>query len=192
MPANRSEDWIVDATAPIRITEKWGRDADRLRRSVMSDSSFERERAPISIPADELTDNNYVYYSADEFAAMPRDPERLIEWLRTEKDAVGGESQAILNELYLGLPPADLRVALFKALALTPGWEVTARSGSEVTLTRSLQDLGSQSFVVDTSAGMIVRVFDSPWQLSGTLLPADEPGLLETFTTTVVDSAPIR
>lgn len=190
VPADRTDDWIVDATAPIEITSEWGAGASQLRRSVMSDSSLERQAELVRLPGSRLTDNPYLYYSAAEFAAMPRDPEQLIEWMRTKKNARGGESLAILNALHMGLAPADLRAALFKALALIPGWEITDKDGPRVTLTRSLPEEGWQSFVVDTDSGMIVKVIDSPWQIAGTLLPSHEPGMVETFTTTVVSTAP--
>ncbi|MDT0157517.1 hypothetical protein Q9R19_07780 [Microbacterium sp. ARD32] len=196
VPADRSDDWYVDTRAPVEITKEWGKDAEKFRRSIFSDAPVRDEQLiRLRMKGQHLVENGYVAYSAEEFAAMPRDPEELIRWFRVNENAQPGyESLSILNAVYLGLPPADLRAALFRALALVPGWEVAHEDGSRATLTRFFDVPGGgrswQSFVIDTEAGMIVEVADSPWGVVGNLIPADEPGDLQSFSTSVVDSLP--
>ena len=68
-------------------------------------------------------------------ADLPRDPRELFDRLRDDSDGKGNDKdQAVLgaaaDALRSGLLPADLRAALYRALALLPGLLITERTAT--------------------------------------------------------------
>ncbi|MFT4259785.1 hypothetical protein [Microbacterium sp.] len=198
VPADRSGEWVYDFRTPTEITETWGADVDELVDSVMVGYDY-RDTGIVRMPGGMRGEGESAYPLVpmlDRFDEMPREPAQLLAWFRDEGGAhSGAEGFGILNALYLNMPPADLRAALFQALALLPDYEVTQRDGSSATLSVSYEDSTAgavlqQQFVIDTANGMITAMIAPSAEKPGSIVPEGEPGLVETFTVSVVDSAP--
>ncbi|MGB4135845.1 MAG: hypothetical protein WA971_04740 [Microbacterium sp.] len=194
VPADRSQDWVYDFSTPTKLTDWWGDDALGFEESVMAGYDY-RETGIVRMPAGSRDGENPYFPYADSYDEMPRDPQGLLDWFQQDT-GLGAEYAAkhILDALAMNLPPADLRAALLQALALIPGFTVMAQEGGHTTLSRTYQDVEgrhlSQQFVIDTDTGMILSFTDLGQEEPGSVVPSGEPYLVETFSITVVDTAP--
>lgn len=188
VPADRSQDWIVETRAN-EITGVYGPDGDEFLQRVLgepstSESSVQaypagvRDYGDVSQPIDMYR---------DQYDEMPRDPDELLTWFEQQRPG-GSAGLAILNALYQNLPPADLRAALLGALSLLPEISLVAEDGDLATIERTNADV-TQQFVVNTRTGMLVSVID-PARHPNEIVPDDQPDSIQTFQMSIVDSAP--
>ena len=191
VPADRSDDWYVDETAPRDVVEMIGEGADEFLASVRAGGET-RSGEIVAYPAGNHPIGDYpIAAFADLYDTLPRDPQQLLAWA-TE---AGGESKTLMDLVWLDLPPADLRSAAYRALALLPGFTVTSTEGDLTTLERRT-DLGlGETYVgtltVDMSNGQMRSYTSSILQETGDgIAPAGVPDMRMTFTSTVVDAAP--
>jgi hypothetical protein len=128
-------------------------------------------------------------------AGLPRDPAVLYERLRTDS---GGGPQVVTytaDVLRSGLVPADLRAALYRALAMVPDLEITAdvanldgRRGTAFGIESGPE---RQDVIVDPATGEFIgerRVATEGW-------PGIPPGTVTGYTsvtTTVVDEIGVK
>jgi hypothetical protein len=126
-------------------------------------------------------------------AALPRDPKKLYEKLRAE--AVGDEGPTLLREigegLDSGLIPADLRKAVFQALAYLPKLQVVDKEadldGRPGQAFGMLDDNQLDELIIDTTTGQYLGSRETlvrDWQgiKAGTVLSSSS------LTTKVVDA----
>lgn len=188
VPADRSQDWIVETKAD-EVTGVYGPEGEEFLRSVMAEPQH-GEASVRAYPAGiraygDVTQPLDMY--RDQYDEMPRDPDDLLTWFEAQTPD-GYAGLAILNALYQNLPPADLRAALLGALARLPEFTLVSEDGDLATIERN-NGGWIQQFVVDTRTGMLVSVIDPP-RHPNDIVPEGLPDSIQTFTMSVVDSAP--
>jgi hypothetical protein len=188
VPADRSQNWIEDTTTPTEVTGVYGPGGDELRDSVMGGYDY-RESAVRAYPEGIRSYPGLeqpVDVLRDSYDEMPREPEELLKWFQTTSP--GGEVKAMLDALYMNLPPADIRSALLGALALSEAFEVVDQTEETATLELDRVEGGSEQFQIDTTNGIITEVVTV--RDDDAIVPAGTPDIRQTFTTSVVDTAP--
>jgi hypothetical protein len=176
-------------TRPYEVTGVYGPDGEAFLRSVLAephtnDASVRAYPAGIRTYGEE-TQTIDMY--RDQYDEMPRDPDALLAWF--ESQAPGGYAGlAILNALHQNLPPADVRAALLGALSRLPEITLVSTEGDLATIQRTNGDV-TQQFIVDTRTGMLTSIID-PVRHPNEIVPEGVPDSVQTFTTSVVDSAP--
>ena len=199
VPADRSGDWFYD-WGHTEVVESFGeRGTEAAREWSSSPGSQIRERGTIeSLPAGEYLavggDEPPMPYLADRYRPyydeMPRDPQKLLDWLRGQSGMTGEEADRWLvaglsDPSAINLMPADLRSAFFLAIALIPGFEVVAEEDSTATLQYVVPGHRTTTIVIDTDQGLV----DSIAEDYGSGGPAgDTVDSVTTVHTSVVDA----
>ncbi len=198
VPSDRSADWFME-WGPLTILDTFG---DRGAEAAADVTAFYAGRnggverwEGGEIPAegaDKLPTPYLIDRLRPHYDEMPREPQALLDWLRAPSGETGpaadGWLMASLSSPHvINLMPADLRASTFRALALIPGLEVTARDGDLVTLEHTVPGGRASIVVLDTAAGLI-RSFAERWGEGG--VAADTPDSLITVHLRVVDEAP--
>ncbi|GAA2540195.1 hypothetical protein GCM10009860_21230 [Microbacterium mitrae] len=190
VPADRADDWLLE-TLPGEVTGVYGVGGQEWLEAVQGESQTWMNQATTvaALPGGVEASGQPVETYRDQYDEMPRDPQQLLQWFR---DAApnGYAGFAIVNALWLNLPPADVRAAMLLALAESGEYALVAQEGDLATLERVVDadraGESRQQFVIDTAQGLIVQMIDSP----------EYPAVLNlnqttmTFTLTVVDEAP--
>lgn len=187
VPADRTQDWIVETRAD-EVTGVYGPEGEEFLEGVLADNPS--ETSVRAYPAGVRTygdESQPIDMYRDRYDEMPRDPDALLAWFEAETPD-GYEGLAILNALYQNLPPADMRAALLGALSRLPEITLVAEEGDLATIQRSNAD-ATQQFVVDTRTGMLVSIID-PARHPNQIVPSGLPDNIQTFRMSVVDSAP--
>lgn len=88
------------------------------------------ETSDMRIPCGDFTGGAWQRPSTEFLASLPRDPGRLYDRLRRDTRGHGSDPDLEMlvyatDALSTGLVPADLRAALYRALAKVPGLEIT-------------------------------------------------------------------
>lgn len=135
-----------------------------------------------------------------EIAALPLDPAVLIKYIYATRQ--GGSASAdedatarISDILRTGLVPADRRAALFRALALVPGVEVTERQATldgRIGVALGRREPGRdyrQEIIVDPRSGELIGERSVLTQARGTI-PTGTVIASTAISTSVVNSAP--
>lgn len=191
VPADRADDWLVDDRAPREIVEMIGSGAEDFLESVRAGGetrSGRIEALPAGIQGGAPLDR-----FRDQYDSLPRDPEELRAWAKEEGQ--GSEVKPLMDLVWLDLPPADLRAAAYRALALVPGFTVTDSRDGLITLERS-EEIGAgetlvSTLVVDVASGQMRSYSSSIQRNTGPgIAPDGVPDMRVTFTSEVVDSAP--
>lgn len=211
IPADRTGDWIVDGRDPGHITETYGPGGEDLAKQVATyDIGLDGDNVralPGGRQGPDGTGPSLEGY-ADRYEEMPREPDALVAWLREDIAKTGGANGgpldgpiddrsvalAITNALWLNLPPAEIRSALFGALAQLDSYTLLdsgdGRAAFERVAPEGSDNEGQRSgFAVDTDTGLMTDYLTFR-------LPGDDeiaPGVPElriSISQEVVDSAP--
>lgn len=201
IPADRSGDWFYD-WGHAEVVESFGKRGEEAAREWSSWPGAQAiERGTIeTLPAGEYLalggDEPPMPYLEDRYRSyydeMPRDPQKLLDWLRGQSGMAGEEADRWLvaglsDPSAINLMPADLRSAFFLAIALIPGFEVVAEEGSTATLQYVVPGHRTTTIAIDTDQGLV----DSIAEDYGSGGPAgDTVDSVTTVYTSVVDSAP--
>lgn len=164
VPADRSDDWIEDYAESKKVLAASGPDVqaatrvalepDRLGVQVYEGGLY---REPDAVDPDAQFHRNALecYYDR-----MPRDPAELVTWLEDNQDAPQSTcAPPRLGEpIEFNLAPAELRAAMFKALARVDGARVERVDGDITTIAfpEGGESTWMQTVDVDTSQGLIV------------------------------------
>ncbi|MBS1906068.1 MAG: hypothetical protein JST33_05755 [Actinobacteria bacterium] len=159
VPAERSGDWVEDYAESFQVTAISGPDADKARPYLDSIAPRHNEVYPGGTFTQPDATDPTTRFSRDwmqpYYDVMPRDPEKLIEWMKRQE---GGALTRFGEPVDVDLAPVDLRAAIFRALALIPGAEVTKVEGDVTTIV--YPDGGEsnwpQTVLVDTRQGLLV------------------------------------
>lgn len=173
VPADRTGDWIEDYDESTEILDISGPDADRMRAVIESDDAGPGTGVQVypggvysvtGVGAEgvEPDDVNYFHRNALDcyYDEMPRDAHELVAWLDSyDHEYLSDCAPPRLGEpIEFNLAPADLRVAMFQALALVDGAEVVRVDGDVTTIAfpESGESDWMQTVDVDTAQGLIV------------------------------------
>lgn len=186
VPADRSDAWVLEIR-PSEVTGTYGPGGQKLLNSVKPGA--DRVAGVQSFPAG-LRDYGGSTQPLDRFRdsydEMPRDPKQLLQWFINTNGEYA--SMAILDAIYMNLPPADLRAAMLGALAESGDFTLVSADATTATLERR-GDWGTQQFTIDTHSGLIISVTDAR-RHTDDVVPEGTPELRETFALSIVDSAP--
>jgi len=165
VPADRSQDWVEDYRESIEISDLRGPVAESAG-SVAAREALMEGVAPFGVRVypggtftqPDATDPTMLFqrdWMQPHYDTMPRDPEKLIQWMKAQKD---GSLTRFGDAVGFDLAPADLRAAMFRALALIPGAKVADVEDGVATVV--YPDGGEsnrpQTVLVDTKRGLIV------------------------------------
>lgn len=198
IPADRSAEWVRVFEPEKRIIALYGTDAEPRAAQwldmTLKEVIVNRYQGGLGDPGDET----YPTYGSDAyFAEMPRDPHELLEWNRARmiagnvEDVDEGVVIVLTQDLELNAAPPDLRAAMFRALALTPGVEIQSVDGDLTTLAFHYDSFEPRvgTMTIDTRTGL-VAASTGTWSPGPGVVPDAIPGYRMTTTITVVDSAP--
>jgi len=139
-------------------------------------------------------DGNWQSPTPEFMAGLPRDPAALHAMLKT---GTGGEIAdpevvvTVADLLRSGLVPADLRAALYRALALLPGLEITEDvanlAGKHGTAFGIDSDIERQDLIIDPATGEFIGE-RTVALAGGPLYPAGTVISFSSVSTTVVDA----
>jgi len=206
VPADRSDDWIWDWSAPQRVLETFGAgsaeataDWETLNQNTDSGYWPDLQRLPGGeVRAAEGDDHEYLLDSyRRSYDQMPRNPEQLLAWFREGSGDPDVSDQWVIDAmtgvLSANLMPADLRAATLRAMALVPGIKVESQDDDSATLVYRSGNWGSELTTiieVDTTEGLITSIAQTFSEGNGGVIPETIANSRTTVTTTVVDSAP--
>lgn len=182
VPADRSADWVRDYNVSTEILDISGPDAEAAQRALSTSGPAaglgvevypggaftEPELSAKGITAPRYVNGMQCYYDQ-----MPREPEALVSWLKHHED-VGSTSSpscpppSLTEPENFNLAPADLRAAMFRALALADGAKVVRRDGDVTTI--AFPEGGESDWMntvdIDTATGLMVgrgNLDDDSW-----------------------------
>ena len=196
IPADRSREWVRVFEPERKIVALYGTDADSLSVDWVSQMLGEQIVDRYQGGLDFLGDVP-VYASDAYFAQMPRDPQQLLDWIRSRmiernvEDVDGGVVDVLVQDLELNAAPADLRATMFRALSLVPGVEVASIEGAVTTLRFRFAHYGAGlgTVSIDTGTGL-VTTHSTTYGSGSAIVPDSVPDDRVTTTLTVVDAAP--
>jgi hypothetical protein len=199
IPADRTGEWVRVFEPEREIIAEFGPGADALATywlsSMVDEPIIERYQGGLDFLGAGIEP---IYASDAYFAAMPRDPAALIAWHRDRLAAANivnldeGVVNVLVQDLELNAAPADLRSAMFRALALAEGVTVQSVDDDITTLAFPFTGSGrtlSATVSIDTDTGMLVASTVTS-SLGSPLIPDSVPDSRVTTTVSVVDSAP--
>lgn len=132
------------------------------------------------------------------FAAYPRDPQKLLDYVRTHPTGRGDTDADTFDDigelLREGAAPADLRAALYRALTLLPDVSLVSDSvnlAGQSGVAIGYPDEGELIFDPDTGAFIGERIVSPDFPAVPGLGP-DKVTLSTAVTVRVVDSAPVE
>ena len=136
IPADRYGEWVRVFNPDTTVVDWYGPDAEALaaewERQVHRDEPIvERIQGGLYEPYEE----GFTIGSPEYYAAMPRDPQALLDWywdyngLDDEPLAIEILAQVLILDLEINAAPADLRASMFRALSLIEGVDVQSVDG---------------------------------------------------------------
>jgi hypothetical protein len=201
VPADTSGEWVW--VREDRVPERFFNEADRaVADQVLQDG--------VETPGETLTADGGAFYGTDQLflgmpmdeaiTTVPRDPQELLD-LIDERAPSGEESvsarafTSIANFLRTGAVPGELRAALYEAMVLIDGVDVTEqqatlddRSGTAIGL-ESPDTASRQDIIVDVATGLLIG--ERTTTLSGfNDIPAGTVTSWTAITTEIVNGVP--
>jgi hypothetical protein len=192
IPNDRDNDWVRrERTTLVSSTSKDA--AEQVRRDA------EQTDGTWTLPSwSDKAGKSYIKtYDPAWYATLPRDPQKLLAKLKGEDQGDGSSTDYYFNEVFSEvlrsrIAPADIRAALFKGLAETPGMKVVddvatldGRRGVAISYGK-----GKQMVFDQKSGAYIGERATSPDFPDVPGLDADKTTFLTSSRADVVDSAP--
>ncbi|UPL14037.1 hypothetical protein [Microbacterium galbinum] len=205
VPSDRAGDWIIDDRQVNEVRDVFGDPATLPAFEAMVAEVGDRDADPgglVALPGGIAKEGESWEPFRDEYATMPRDPEKLLEWFRERLAAYGDDDWIIFQNighfLSTDVMPAELRAATLHTVALLSGVEVARTDGSVTTLRmESHLDEGSEfgdllvsEIDINTESGHIVGGREVYPHRPTDLLPAELPWVSWTVDFEIVDEAP--
>jgi hypothetical protein len=200
----QQERWTRTIWVPHDLSQEWiFREGTEVLRHNSEDPAYRHAAPPGGTWAQpgwsDPDGRSYIHtYDPAWYATLPRDPEKLIERLTSQSDAEGTGLAYWFQEVYSevlrsGMAPADIRAALFRGLAQTPGMEVeedvTTLDGRHGVALGARDSTWRMVFDQETGRYIGERA-TSPDFPDVPGLDADKTTWLTSVTTRVVDHAP--
>ncbi|MEV4775141.1 hypothetical protein [Microbacterium sp. LWH12-1.2] len=199
VPADRSGEWVTVFEPEREIIALYGEDAAALSQAWLDQVLKEQiiRRVPGGM-ADRWEDSTEPVAGSDAYyAQMPRDPAQLINWILEYNGDfnLGAEETGVatflIQELEWNVAPADLRVAMYRALSTLSNGVVVGTEGTVVTLafpTYAPNDRWDE-ISIDTDTALVTRT-SVTFGSGGTIVPDTVPNSRSTPSLSIVDSAP--
>ena len=141
IPEDRNGEWVRVFNADTSVIAWYGPEAEALaadweRQVQQAEPIVQRVQGGLIEPFEV----GYTIGSPEYYAAMPRDPQALLDWywdyngLGDEERATEILAQVLIQDLELNAAPADLRASMFRALSLVEGVAVQFSEGDVTTL----------------------------------------------------------
>lgn len=170
VPADRSGDWVRDYDESFEVLSVSGPNAEVARPALVSErigSGLDIEVFPggrYTEPDAPLVDGEARTFAVDGLACngdeMPRDPRALAQWVRDYEPVALAPCRPprFTEPETFNLAPADLRAAMFRALALMEGAKVLRVDGSITTIAYPEGDESDwmETIDIDTTTGLLV------------------------------------
>lgn len=200
-PADLSEQWLYATEQPSTVTDLFGPDAEGLAQA--HHESMPSSTAPYFAAGPSGPWGTPEGYGLEAFfAAMPTNPEGLIEWIRQNQGASTGDQDykvgwVLIDLLSYNLGSSTQRATMYEALSMLPGSEIVSTDGDLATLrfsaaTEALSGesaIQRRSVTIDTTTG-IVREKTATLDIASSLIPATMADERHVYTVSVVDSLP--
>lgn len=194
VPANHIDEWLW-VRDPSTVAKTFGAASERAAASVADQSKV----------ADVIRAANGAWYNGKPtewgFDKLPRDPQQLLNYIyrTTAGQGVSPDGEALVfiaDTLRTGVVPADVRAALYDAVAGIPGVKITDQAATldgqtGIAFGRDENNGVRQEIIIDPKTGQMIgerQVLLRDNLLPG--VPAGESMGWTTVRTTVVDSAP--
>lgn len=204
VPADREGEWVWDLRGPWTVGEKWGPEADaaaqvwQRQQQDGGSSTPELWRLPGGRDPQNTESPDATLDDRETFAEMPREPQALLDWFRERSGVEGAEADAaavwtMSSTLSSALAPADIRAAIFKALALVDGMQVDDPEAMLATFTYTVSGDGwerTTRFTLDTENSLITELSDTAAPGGDSIVPDDVPDEHRTVKVSIVDEAP--
>lgn len=192
VPSDRSDDWVQYRPAK-EVAQTFGPMSEGAA-AVFPRDPEELLRGPaggfLGGPADT---------SAQEYAALPRDPLRLLNWIYVETLGLGSSRDGeaftwIGDQLKRGLVPADLRATMYRAAAMIPGVTSVENQANfdgriGTAIRRAETEAGYDELIIDPVTGELIGE-RSVYLLASGEIQAGTAASWSAVTVRVVDSAP--
>lgn len=199
VPSDRSDDWVAHFK-PVRVTVTDGdtglTDDIEVAEGVGTEKALAGV-APIEaypggriMAGDGWETHEYRINQMERYYdEMPREPQRLLDWIGRYEQEEGIAAPALVNLYGFNLAPADLRATIFRALALLEGASVISVDGDITTIAypEGGEDDLRAVISVDTALGLIVGFGHEVTDEDGATRVGDNFGRL---TISIADSAP--
>ncbi|WP_313356488.1 hypothetical protein [Microbacterium sp.] len=164
VPQDRSQDWVEDYAESKEVLSASGPDVTDATRAALEPDGLGVQIYPAGLYSepDAVEPDDMFHRNALEcyYDVMPREPQRLVRWLEANQDAPRSTcAPPRLGEpIEFNLAPADLRAAMFQALAQVEGARVERVEGDITTIAfpEGGESAWMQTVDVDTSQGIIV------------------------------------
>lgn len=200
-PADLSEQWLYATDQAWTVTDLFGPDAAELaqahKESISSSGAPYFAEGPLGPWG---TPQGYGLEAF--FAAMPTDPEGLIQWIRDNQGVSTGDQDykvgwVLIDLLSYNLGSSTQRATMYESLGMLPGSEIVSTDGDLVTLrfsaaTEALSGesaIQRRSVTIDTATGL-VREKTATLDIASALIPATMADERYVYTVSVVDSLP--
>ncbi len=200
-PADLSAQWLYATDQSWTVTDLFGPGAAGLaqahKESISSSGApyfAEGPSAPWGTPEG--------YGLGAFFAAMPTNPEGLIQWIRENQGVSTGDQDykvgwVLIDLLSYNLGSSTQRATMYEALSMLPGSEIVSTDGDLATLrfSAATEALSGESAVqrrsvtIDTTTGL-VREKTATLDTASALIPATMADERYVYTVSVVDSLP--
>lgn len=200
VPADRSDDWIAEAQPEsVTVTRGDSELAEEIAAWLGTTGSATGPAgvAPVEaypegriMAGDGWQTHDYRLNSMERYYdEMPRDPERLREWIDGYEPEPGVAPPELVDLYGFNLAPADLRASIFQALALQDGASVLSTDGDVTTIAypESRESPARAVIAVDTARGLIVGFGYEQTAADGSTTISDDFGRLSI---SIVDTAP--
>ncbi|MEW1962089.1 hypothetical protein AB0269_06485 [Microbacterium sp. NPDC077644] len=203
VPADREDEWVWDLRAPWTVGDRWGENADDAVRTwerlqQEGSSTPDLWRLPGGRDPNNTESGDATLDGREDFDDMPGDPQALLDWFRANSGVSGAEADAaavwtMSSTLSTSLAPADLRAAMFEALALVDGMHVDDPAADVATFTYAVTGDGwsrTTTFELDTQRSLITQLSDTVLPEGDSIVPQDVPDEHRVVRVSVVDEAP--
>ncbi|UNK72130.1 hypothetical protein [Microbacterium sp. H1-D42] len=203
VPANREDEWVWDLSEPWTVGDMWGERASEAARVWQRLEQNPGDTPPVwRLPGGRDPQNpenpDATLDGREEFADMPREPQELLDWFRERSGQTGAAADAaavwaMTSTLSTALAPAELRAAMFQALALVDGVQVEDPAADLATFTFSASGgdwVRTTTFTLDTERSLITELSDVSLPAGDSIVPAEVPDEHRVVRVTVVDEAP--
>lgn len=199
VPADREDEWVW-VQCRRTPTQTFGPESEAFAESQRGAGADFRRSFPRGVtPSGVLAGYNTGTQTTVDYAALPQDPEQLLQKIYEMNEAALPDDQAlawIVETLMRGTVPAEFRAVLYETAALIPGVTITENQATlngvtGVAVGRVEPDRNErQDLIIDPATGQFIGQRLVLLEGIGSHVPPGTVMASTAVTTTVVDTAP--